>query len=775
MVTNVKKYKYKVWVKILCVVLSVVITGAAVFQGVLSLCGLSFEPTEDEKGFLNSSAVVTAIASDTEAVVSSGVANLAYEEDYNTLLSKADEVAASVLKKYEALQRAYDSQENFEGEYSEDEIITETVETPSQDYRFEIWYSEIEASSYPPLETIKSSYTDFVSSALSRGGYEHGQCSDFAVSHGIYIGDNETFISQSDYEGYEAELKKAKESGYYYLYDNGEISYDEEHFTADTAEKLTSSVKLGLGDTQEAVYLMRVDMEKLYSSAKGDYFNFASLPLYSYDNILSCWCLNQAYHYNSFAHFFMKSFSRSLTVIIAEMLAMLALAVIYLTATGRKKEGGEVRLFFTDYIPFEMQFIVFLGLGAIPFVLLEEMRFEIVWPSLLYPAYFALSAAAAALLLIYLAASLVRAVKSKRQTYKFFLCSLIYMLAVKLFRHIVKLLEYRPKCFKRNIILIGLGYLLINMLLLFTAGVTLSRFAPFSIFVFIFAAAFNALVFYYLSDYVDKLDTMIINTVNNTETDKPDELYPSLQYLAKSTKLNNAKLRQAVDRAVKDERLRSELITNVSHDLKTPLTSIITYIDLLDKCDIEDDAAREYIGVLSEKSGRLKRLIDDLIEASKVTSGVITINPEKLDFGELCLQSTVDAQEEFTKAGLELIVKNSDSPVEIIADGAKAFRVIENLLSNARKYSAPASRVYVSVYSEGDYGVFEIKNISAKPLDIDPQELTQRFVRGDKARSAEGNGLGLSIAKALCSAQGGKLEIIIDGDLFKACVKLPKA
>ena len=179
--------------------------------------------------------------------------------------------------------------------------------------------------------------------------------------------------------------------------------------------------------------------------------------------------------------------------------------------------------------------------------------------------------------------------------------------------------------------------------------------------------------------------------------------------------------------------------------------------------------------MLDDKGAKLKRLIDDLIEASKVTSGNVSVNLAPMNLSELCLQSTVDVQQDFDKNNLNLVVKQGEKPVTVTADGAKTFRVIENLLSNARKYSARGSRVYVSVYEQGGKGIFEIKNISAQPLDITPAELTERFVRGDKSRTAEGNGLGLSIAKELCKVQNGELELSIDGDLFKAKVEFPLA
>ena len=244
--------------------------------------------------------------------------------------------------------------------------------------------------------------------------------------------------------------------------------------------------------------------------------------------------------------------------------------------------------------------------------------------------------------------------------------------------------------------------------------------------------------------------------------------------LVYAQRYTSEELNRAVEKAIKDERMRSELITNVSHDLKTPLTSIISYVNLLKDCNIEDQRAREYIAVLDEKGSRLKRLIDDLVEASKITSGVITLNLVQLDLGELATQAVVEHQQEFADNGLELIFKGDKKSLTAVADGTKTFRVIENLMSNARKYSAKGSRVYADVYEQDNTAVFEIKNVSAQKLDISANELKERFVRGDKSRNQEGNGLGLSIADSLCKAMHGNMEITIDGDLFKVKVVLPK-
>ena len=263
-----------------------------------------------------------------------------------------------------------------------------------------------------------------------------------------------------------------------------------------------------------------------------------------------------------------------------------------------------------------------------------------------------------------------------------------------------------------------------------------------------------------------------------TRTDLPENVTRrmprALRSLAENLSVTNRELDRAVADAVRNERTKAELITNVSHDLKTPLTSVISYVDLLKKCDISDEKARGYIDVLDEKSAKLKRLVEDLIEASKVNTGNVTLQCVPLNLSELATQAVTEAAPDFEKQSLELKFTPPESAPVVFADGAKTYRILDNLLSNARKYSAPGSRVYAKVTEDDACGIFEIKNVSREPLDVDPQELMERFVRGDRSRTQDGNGLGLSIAQQLCLLQGGRLEIGIDGDLFKAAVYLPK-
>lgn len=229
----------------------------------------------------------------------------------------------------------------------------------------------------------------------------------------------------------------------------------------------------------------------------------------------------------------------------------------------------------------------------------------------------------------------------------------------------------------------------------------------------------------------------------------------------------------ALQEKVKSERLKADLITNVSHDIKTPLTSIINYVDLLKRQKIQDPKIAAYLEVLDQKSQRLKTLTEDLVEASKASSGNLKLEVSDINLVELVQQTNGEFEERFALRRLELIQTLPEEIIMIRADGRRLWRVLENLYTNAFKYAQEGSRVYVDVREEGDKAVFTIKNISEKPLNISPDELTERFVRGDVARTTEGSGLGLSIARSLTQLQKGEFIISIDGDLFKAQVIFP--
>lgn len=227
-------------------------------------------------------------------------------------------------------------------------------------------------------------------------------------------------------------------------------------------------------------------------------------------------------------------------------------------------------------------------------------------------------------------------------------------------------------------------------------------------------------------------------------------------------------LEKAVDEKVKSERFKAELITNVSHDIKTPLTSIINYVDLLKKETPTGEKAAEYIDVLDRQSRRLKKLTEDLVEASKASTGSIAVDRQPTELGVLLSQALGEYEERMTAAGLKVICEIPGEPIILMTDGRLLWRVFDNLLSNICKYAQPDTRVYISLTST-EKGVSVIfRNISRYELNIPGEELMERFVRGDKSRNTEGSGLGLSIAGSLTQLLGGRFDIIVDGDLFKA-------
>ena len=232
-------------------------------------------------------------------------------------------------------------------------------------------------------------------------------------------------------------------------------------------------------------------------------------------------------------------------------------------------------------------------------------------------------------------------------------------------------------------------------------------------------------------------------------------------------------LSRAVDERMKSERLRTELITNVSHDIKTPLTSIINYVDLLSREELPEGNATEYVEVLQRQSARLKKLTDDLVEASKASTGNLPVTLEQLDLGVLTDQIQGEYGERLAEKNLELIVTKPDKPVYVQADPRHLWRVLDNLMTNVLKYAMPGTRVYLNLEYENDRPVLYLRNISAEPLNVRPEELTERFVRGDSSRSTEGSGLGLAIASSLCKLQSIELNLAIDGDLFKATLLFP--
>ena len=229
----------------------------------------------------------------------------------------------------------------------------------------------------------------------------------------------------------------------------------------------------------------------------------------------------------------------------------------------------------------------------------------------------------------------------------------------------------------------------------------------------------------------------------------------------------------AAQKQMKSERMRTELITNVSHDIKTPLTSIINYVDLLQKPHTEEEG-KSYLEVLSRQSGRMKKLIDDLIELSKASTGNIPVELARVDAVEAVTQALGEFTDKLTAAELTPVFRQPEEPLFVHADGRLAWRAMSNLLSNAVKYAQPGTRFYIDMVALDGKVCISFKNISRAALNVSAEELMERFVRGEASRNQEGSGLGLNIAKSMMELQHGDLELLVDGDLFKATLIFPK-
>lgn len=269
----------------------------------------------------------------------------------------------------------------------------------------------------------------------------------------------------------------------------------------------------------------------------------------------------------------------------------------------------------------------------------------------------------------------------------------------------------------------------------------------------------------------------IVGGAPETVIDSPDLNCPICRELKEhAEQLNDlgSAINSAVEERMKSERMKAELITNVSHDLKTPLTSIINYVDLLKKEDIPNEKAHEYIGVLDRKSQRLKKLTEDLVEASKASTGALNVERERLGVTQLVSQALGEYSEKLSAAGLTPVVTLPEEEVFVYADGRHFWRILDNLMGNCVKYAMPGTRVYLDVAAWDGRVTLLLKNISATQLNVAPEQLMERFVRGDESRTTEGSGLGLSIARSLTELQDGAFRVEVDGDLFKAVVSFPE-
>ncbi len=462
--------------------------------------------------------------------------------------------------------------------------------------------------------------------------------------------------------------------------------------------------------------------------------------------------------YHSYAK--IKALSGKIIILLIASLILMVLAFIFLAvATGRREQGEEIALSFVDKIYADVYTALVLIAAVISIAMAAQVSYSL--SNMVNVTIIAVIFALDVLIGLTYVLSMIRQIKSKQLIKNTLIYKTLYLC-------------FSGKAFKTWILALLLAYGLVNGILYWLGTETHQGFLV-TVFLII---PFNIAVIYFAARGLMSL-AQIMRAVKEISTGNIDYMLDkskvSVAFAGFAEDLQSIQggLKKAVAEAVKGERMKTDLIANVSHDLKTPLTSVINYVDLLKQEDLNNEKAREYINILEEKSARLKQLIEDLIEAGKASSGNLAVNAEKIDLHELVRQACGEYEEKIKAADLALHVHTTDEKTFISADGKHMWRVVENLLSNVVKYSLPHSRVYVNVAQNDQYGLLIIKNISANPLDIPPEQITERFVRGDASRTTEGSGLGLSIAQSLAIIQGGRFKIEIDGDLFKVTLEMP--
>ncbi len=461
------------------------------------------------------------------------------------------------------------------------------------------------------------------------------------------------------------------------------------------------------------------------------------------------------------------------------------LLLIYLLCVSGKNHKGEYQNMWLDSIPLEFQlaFAGGAGLGAAALLayLLDENTSGHFSTKLLYPVI-GFTCALAALIFITVLLSMVRNIKAK----KFIKSSLVLQVLIWAWRLFVALVKWTYRAIRTLLsATLGLlckksGVLLILALFLYTAAIGLlgvgTVVMPLCMLMGVVLFLVVCAVVAYRSGELDKIKKGAQEVRGGNVSYKIPRLWwPDMKELAENVNEVAQGLEQSVAAQVKAERMKSELITNVSHDLKTPITSIISYTELLSGMEELPRQAKDYVAVIAKKSDRLKQLTQDLFDISKVQSGNEEIVMERLDVALLINQTLGEHDNEIQNSGLPFCVDVAKE-LYISADGRKMSRVIGNLIDNVLKYSMKNTRVFITAAEMDGNVTVEFKNISAYPLDFDAEEITQRFVRGDESRTKEGNGLGLAIAKSYTEICGGTFGIVTDGDLFKAILifkKLP--
>lgn len=459
------------------------------------------------------------------------------------------------------------------------------------------------------------------------------------------------------------------------------------------------------------------------------------------------------------------------------ILVMIGCIIYFMITTGQAERDGEIQYFWIDTIANEIQFLSISSILIIGYMLGEMLiklifveNIQAFWLDLYTGILSFLYVGILSLLVVYLL-SITRRIKGKT----FFKHTLLHEGYLK----ISNLLT--DTTFRTWVLTLLCLYGGVNLVLFLGIGMLFTSDFGYKILIMIviilLILCFNLFGIIQLLKslhYLKSIMAMAEETANGNldyELDLEDMSDVFVRFAKNIMNIQHS-VKEVMEESVKGERMKSELITNVSHDLKTPLTSIISYVDLLKYLNLDDPEANKYIDVLQDKSYRLKQLIEDLIEASKLSSGTLTVLPIPMDYREITMQCVGEMEYKLESVGLDVVV-DCERSMWIYADGRHVARIMENLLSNLVKYAKPNSQVKIFIYEDNQRGILKMKNESATYITVSSEQLLERFGRGDSARTTEGTGLGLSIAQSLTQLQDGVFGLEVDGETFEITVELP--
>lgn len=466
---------------------------------------------------------------------------------------------------------------------------------------------------------------------------------------------------------------------------------------------------------------------------------------------------------------------------LVQLLLCALLYVFLLSAAGHRPGEEQVRRGWVDRIPTDVFYVLSAALGLGCGFLINTIQFYAAVGgrvlSSLIPYLLFFCGGAAGLLLLFLLVSMSTAVRVKTRT--FFSSMLVVRLLRWIGRGVGLLLKNLPSLWRLLLLLGGYALLSCICILGFLPPIVFGYASGYweALLLLVWLAASGALVVWLCRASLGftrlRHGARALAEGDLSHQVDPRGMIRTEKALAADLNRIGEGLSRAVEARMKSERMKTDLITNVSHDLKTPLTSIVNYVELLKKEDLHNGTAEGYVAVLDRQAQRLKKLTEDVVEASKASSGALHVQLAPVDAAELLRQCAAEYGDRFAAAQLTPVLHLPERPLVVLADGRLLWRVFDNLLGNAVKYALPGTRVYLDAAAGTDCATLTLRNISREPLDMRGEELMERFVRGDASRHAEGSGLGLSIASSLVQLQHGTLTILPDGDLFRAEIRLP--